>query len=83
MSRTAAAETRDGWQPSGSGSAHRSAYENEGEDVSDLTEKVALVSGAARSIGAAIAQTVVDHAEQQVLRRQALAVSSPGGEVVG
>ena len=50
--------------------------------MSDLNGKVALVSGAARGIGAAIAQTVVDHAEQQVLGRQALAAFVPGGEVV-
>jgi NAD(P)-dependent dehydrogenase (short-subunit alcohol dehydrogenase family) len=45
--------------------------------VSDLNGKVALVSGAARGIGAAIAETMVDHGA-----RQALAASIPGGEVV-
>ena len=51
--------------------------------MSDLSGTVALVSGAARGIGAAIAQTMVDHgAEQQVFGRQALADSVPGGKVV-
>lgn len=51
--------------------------------MSDLNGKVALVSGAARGIGAAIAQTMVDHgAEQRVFGRQALAASVPGDEVV-
>jgi NADPH:quinone reductase-like Zn-dependent oxidoreductase len=40
---------------------------NEGEDMSDLNGKVALVSGAARGIGAAIAQTMVDHGAKVVI----------------
>jgi NAD(P)-dependent dehydrogenase (short-subunit alcohol dehydrogenase family) len=50
-----------------------------------LNGKVALVSGAASGIGAAIAQRIVDHGakvvigvEQQVFGRQALAASVQG-----
>lgn len=51
--------------------------------MTDLNGKVALVSGAAHGIGAAISQTILDHgAEQQVFGRQALAPSVPRGEVV-
>jgi 3alpha(or 20beta)-hydroxysteroid dehydrogenase len=37
--------------------------------MSDLNGKVALVSGAARGIGAAIAQTMVDHGAKVASRR--------------
>jgi 3alpha(or 20beta)-hydroxysteroid dehydrogenase len=35
--------------------------------MSDLSGKVALVTGAARGIGAAIAQTMVDHGAKVVI----------------
>lgn len=47
--------------------------------MSDLSGTAALVSGAARGIGAAISQTILDHgAEQQVFGRQTLAASVQG-----
>lgn len=47
--------------------------------MTDINGKVALVSGAAHGIGAAISQTILDDgAEQQVFGRQALAASVQG-----